>query len=92
MKNKEKNPRLVVLPSPRLQKWRPTVLRCPKTPKTSRTYPRWDWGPSLVGQKIQGWARYGQMKAGNVIFIHVNFQDLRQKRAGVRVEVQEEWG
>ena len=32
--------------------------------------------------------RNGQIKAGNLIFIHVNFQDLQQKRAGVRVEVQ----
>ena len=29
-------------------------FRCPKTPKTSRTYPRWDGGPSLVGKEIYG--------------------------------------
>ena len=36
-KAKEKIPRLVALPFPRLQKWRLTVYRRPKTPKTSRT-------------------------------------------------------
>ena len=41
--------RLVALPSPRLRKWGPTVFRCPKTPKTSRTYPRLDWDPTLEG-------------------------------------------
>ena len=57
---KEKDfPRLVVY-----EKWRPTVFRCPKTSKTSRTYPRWDWGPSLVGKEIQGWARNGTIKEG----------------------------
>ena len=53
-KTKEKIPRLVALPSPRLRKWGPTVFRCPKTPKTSRTYPRWDGGPSLVRQRKTG--------------------------------------
>ena len=49
-KTKEKIPRLVALPSPRLRKkWRPTVFRCLKTPKKSRTYPRLDKGPSLTG-------------------------------------------
>ena len=38
-KTKEKIPRLVALPS---TKWRPTFFRCPKTPKTSRTYSRWE--------------------------------------------------
>ena len=74
-----------ILPS---TKWSPTVFRCPKTLKTSRTYPRWERDPSLMGQKIQGWVRYGQLKADNMIFIHVNFQDLQQKQAGVRVEIQ----
>ena len=47
---KGKIPLLVALPpTPRLRKWRPTVFRCPKTPKTSRTYPMWDWDPTLVG-------------------------------------------
>ena len=31
---------------------RMTVFQCPKTPKTSRTYPRWERGPSLVGIEI----------------------------------------
>ena len=39
-------------------------------------------GSLSSGEKIQCWARYGQMKAGNMIFIHMNFQDLQQKRAG----------
>ena len=41
------------LPSqpPVYEKWRPTVFRCPKT---SRTYPRWDWDPTLVGQRNTG--------------------------------------
>ena len=39
-------------------------------------------------KEIQGRARYGSIEAGNMIFIHVNFQDLQQKRAGVWVEVQ----
>ena len=59
------------------------VCKNGKTPKTSRTYPRWDSDPSLVGQ-----INTGQIKAGNYIFIHMNFQDLQQKRAGVQVEVQ----
>ena len=53
-KTKEKIPRLVTLPSPRLRKWRLTVFRCPKTLKTSWTYPRWDGGPILVGQRNTG--------------------------------------
>ena len=36
-------------PIPPSMKWRPTVFRCPKMPKTNRTNPRWDRGPSLVG-------------------------------------------
>ena len=31
--------------------WRPTVFRCPRTPKTSRTYPKWESVPNLVGKK-----------------------------------------
>ena len=73
-------------------KWRLTIFQCPKTLKTSRTYPRWERDPSLMGQKIQGWSWYGQLKADNMIFIHVNFQDLQQKWAGVRVEVQKIMG
>ena len=47
-KTKKKIPRLVALPSSRLRKLRLTVFQCPKTPKTSWTYPRWDGGPILV--------------------------------------------
>ena len=46
-------------------------------------------GPTLCGtgtlnygeKEIQGRARYGSIEAGNMIFIHMNFQDL-QKKAG----------
>ena len=41
-----------------------------------------------MGQKILGWAWYGELKAYNMIFVPVNFQDHQQKRAGVRVEFQ----
>ena len=41
-------------PIPRLRKWKPTVFRCPKRSKTSRTCPRWDGGPSLMGQRNIG--------------------------------------
>ena len=54
-KTKEKKiPRLVALLSSRLRKCRPTVFRCLKRPKTSRTCPRWDGGPSLMGQRNIG--------------------------------------
>ena len=60
-------------------KLRPTVFRCPKTPKTSRTYPRWERDPSLIGQKIQGYALYGQLMTDDMNYIHVKFQDLQKK-------------
>ena len=45
-----------ILPS---TKWRLTIFRCVKT---SRTYPRGERDPSLMGQKaIQGWVRCGQL-------------------------------
>ena len=70
-------------------KWRPTVFQCPKTLQTSRTYPKWVGVPNLMGQKKRrGWVRYGQLIADNMIFIHMKFQDIQQKRAGVRLEVQ----
>ena len=71
--NKRKNSSFGCPPIVPSRKWKPTVFRCLKTPKTSQTYRRLERGPSLVGQKIQGWALYGQMKAGNMIFILVNF-------------------
>ena len=41
-----------------------------------------------MGQnKSQGWVRYGQLIADYMIFIHMKFQDLQQKQAGVRLEV-----
>ena len=69
-------------PIPLSMKWRLTVFQCPKTPKTSWTYPWWERDPSLVGQKIQGWAWCGQLKVDNMIFIHGNFQDLQQNGLG----------
>ena len=70
-------------------KRRPTGFWCPNTPKTRRTYPKWERVPNLMGQKKrQGWVRYGQLIADNMTFIHVKFQDLQQKRAGVMLEVQ----
>ena len=42
-------------PIPLSTKWKPTVFRCPKTPETSRTYPRLDGDPSLVGKRNTGW-------------------------------------
>ena len=56
---------LVALPSPPpSMKWRPTVFRCPKKPKTSRTYPSGERDPTLMGQKnktIEDWMRCGQL-------------------------------
>ena len=54
-KTKEKFPRLVALPSPLLR----YVFRCPRTLKTSGTYPKWDRVLNLKGQKEkrQGRAR-----------------------------------
>ena len=49
--NQGKNSPFWDLPSSRLRKWKPTVFRCPKT---SRTYPRWDRCPSLVGKRNTG--------------------------------------
>ena len=39
---KEKNSPFGCPLIPPSTKWRPTVFRCPKTPKTSRTYPKWE--------------------------------------------------
>ena len=55
----------------------PIPYSCLKTPKTSRTYPKWERVPNLMGQKRQSWARYGQLMAGNMDFVHVKFQDLQ---------------
>ena len=63
-----------ILPS---TKCRPTVFQCSKTPKTSRTYAKWERAPNLMGKKRQGWARYGQLMGGNMDFVHVKFQDLQ---------------
>ena len=65
-------------PIPPSTKWRSTVFQCLKTPKTSRTYPRWE--RDLMEQKRQVWLNVGS----NMNYIHVKFQDLQQKRAGVR--------
>ena len=88
-RNETKEKISALVPShPLSTKWRPTVFRCPKTPKTSRTYPKWERDPRLMGQKIQVWARYGQLTTDGINYIHVKFQDLQQKRTGVRVEVE----
>ena len=50
-KSRKKFPVWLPSPPPVYEKWRPAVVRCRKTPKRSRTYPMWDWGPSLVGQR-----------------------------------------
>ena len=70
-KTKEKIPRLVALPSPRLRKWRSTVFRCPKTPITSWTYPRWDGGPILVGQRNTGLGKVWAVKLQRMWIIYM---------------------
>ena len=60
---KEKIPCLVALQSPPSMKWRPTVLQCLKTPKTSRTYPNLERVSNLMGQKRglgEVWAANGR--------------------------------
>ena len=51
--NKKKRKKFPVwLPShPPSTKWRPIVFRCPKTPKTNRTFPKWEGVPNLMEQK-----------------------------------------
>ena len=39
-------------------------------------------------KEIKGRARYGSIDAGNMIFLHMNVQDLRKKLTGIRVEIQ----
>ena len=56
--------------------------------KNKLDLPRWERDPNLMGQKIQCWARYGQLMTDDMNYIHVKFQDLQQKWAGVWVEVQ----
>ena len=54
-------------------------------------YPKLERVPNLMGQKQnkkQVWEQYGQLMTDNMNFMCVKFQDLQQKRAGVRVEVQ----
>ena len=50
-KNKEKIPRLVALPSTRLRNRGRLFSDVRKTPKTRRTYPKWERDPNLMGQK-----------------------------------------
>ena len=64
---------------------------CFPVPENTETYPKWERVPNLMGQKKrQGWVRYGQLIADNMIFIHMKFQDLQQKRTGVRLQVQKQ--
>ena len=75
--NKEKNPPFGYPQIPPSSKWRLTVFRCLKTPKTSRTYPKWVGVPNLMGQKKERiGCGNGQLKADNMIFIPMKFQDL----------------
>ena len=50
-KKKEKKSPFGCPPIPPSTKWRPTVFQCPKTPKTSWTYPKWERVPNLMGNK-----------------------------------------
>ena len=78
-KNKEKSPVWCPSHTPVYEKkWMSTVFRCPKTPKTSRTYPRLDGGPSVIGlRKIVLGSVWFVYIVGNVNYIHMNFQDLQ---------------
>ena len=48
-RNKGKNSQFGCPPIPPSTKWRPTVFRCPKTPKTNPTYPKWERVHNLMG-------------------------------------------
>ena len=76
-KNKEKSP--VWLPShPPVYKIGGRLFSGAKEPETSRTYPRWGRDPNLQGWKeFRGRARYGLIQVGDMIFIHMNVQDLQ---------------
>ena len=78
IQKQRKNPRLVALPSPPVYKIGGRLFSGAKAPETSRTCPRWDWDPNLLGKKRnKGSGRYGSIQAGNMIFIHMNVQDLQ---------------
>ena len=77
---KEKDfPRLVAFPSPRLRNGDRLFSGVRKTPKTSQTYPRWDRGPSLVGQRNTGLGAVWVDRSSLYDFMRMNFQDLQQK-------------
>ena len=57
--NQGKIPRLVALPSPLLRNGGRLFSGVRKTPKKSRTHPKLERVPNPIGQKQQGWARYG---------------------------------
>ena len=84
-KAKEKIPRLVALPSKNggqlFSGARKHRKQAGSTLGGRGILVSWD-------KEIQVWALNGQIIAGSVIFIHMNFQDLQQKRARVRVEVE----
>ena len=50
---------------------------CFPVSENTENYPKWERVPNLIGQ---GWARYRQLMAGNMDFIHVKFQDPRCKK------------
>ena len=64
-------------------KWRPTVFRCPITPKRSRIYPKWQRVPNLMGPKKTGWVRCGQLIA-DMIFVLMKSQDFQLKWVELR--------
>ena len=76
-KNQGKIPRLVALPSPPVYKIGDRLFSGRKNRKQA--------GPTLGGagilvyraKKIKGWAWYGWILPGNMIFIHMNVQDLQ---------------
>ena len=49
---KGKNPQFGYPPISPSTKWRLTVFRCPKTPKTSRNYLKWERVPNGAKEKI----------------------------------------
>ena len=66
----EKIPRSVTLPSP-VYKIGCRLFSGAKEPKKSRTYPRWDGGPSLVGQRNIGLGTVWAVKLQRMWIIYI---------------------
>ena len=81
-KNQGKNSPFDCPPIPSSTKWRPTVFRCPKTPKTSRTYPKWERDPYLMGPKRQGWAQLMTAKIPKPTEQGLQSEDIEKRRQG----------